>query len=55
MDGDQNVELGIMALQIFLALARAAGLSAEERLALYQKTDDAYTEMTSEPLPSVDD
>ncbi len=54
MDEDQYLEYGLLALQIFLGIARAAGLSAEQRLALYTKTDEGYIEMTSEPLPSVD-
>jgi hypothetical protein len=54
MDEDQYMEYGLLALQIFLGIARAAGLDAEQRLALYTATDSEYLEMTRKPLPSVD-
>ncbi len=54
MEEDQYMEYGLLALQVFLGIARAAGLDAEQRLALYTQTDEGYLEMTSEPLPSVD-
>lgn len=49
------VELGIAGLQMFFASARAAGLTPEEQVALYNKTDEEYVTVSADPLPSVDD